>query len=204
MLFPTYQAWIEGVRGWIVAYDFTDEQIEQFLALAQIRLNRELKSYRMEKHVDIPISVDLDDAVPDFNKVRNVGWPGVGSLRVLAVNEYYDRLQENPDPGTPTHYCIDAGRLLFYPVPTAEVDVSFDYYQMVEPIGPDRDSNIFTQYHSDALLYAACLEAASYMAEDERIPTWQASYVGAVKGANIESDVIKKGSTPLVREFKSY
>jgi hypothetical protein len=73
---------------------------------------------------------------------------------------------------------------------------------MVPRISENRDSNIFTEYHSDALLYAACLEAASYMVEDERIPTWQSAYVGAVKGANIEPGDIKKGSTPLVRRVR--
>jgi hypothetical protein len=87
-------------------------------------------------------------------------------------------------------------------MPASSVIIHFAYYQMVPPISDTRDDNIFTTYHSDALLYGACLEAASYMVEDERIPVWENKYVAAVKGNNIDPSNVKKGSTPLVRRVK--
>jgi len=206
-IFDGYDAWVAGVRDWLDVDEFTDEKIQLFLSLANIRLNRDMMSYRMEKVAQLMVvgnglPVNLDVSLPDFNKVRNVGWPGVGSLEVLALNEWYNKQQEAPDKATPAFYCIDAGKLLFHPMPASSVVIHFAYYQMVPPIGPTRDTNIFTEYHSDALLYGACLEAASYMVEDERIPVWESKYVAAVKGNNIDPSNVKKGSTPLVRRVK--
>jgi hypothetical protein len=192
-LFATYADWINGIRDWIVAAEFTDAQIQQFLALAQVRLNRDLMSYPMEKKDTFVIistdPIDLKAEISDFNKVRLVRYPGVGSLEAIPINDMVNKLEMDLSTGTPKYYSVDAG----------ELTVTVHYYQMVSPIEPGTDTNIFTDYHSDCLLYATLLEAAGFMSEDERIPVWEKNYVASVQASNIDPSNVKKGSTPLVR-----
>lgn len=203
-LFATYADWVSGIRNWIVADEFTDAQIQQFLALAQIRLNRDLMSYPMEKqapHVIVSAApINLASTITDFNKVRLVRYPGVGSLEVKAINEMVNLLEQDTATGIPEVYAVDAGLLYMHPTPSSTgATITVFYYQMVPPIGPGLNTNIFTNHHSDCLLYATLLEAAAYMAEDERIPVWEKNYVAAVKASNVDPSNVKKGSTPLVR-----
>jgi hypothetical protein len=203
-LYATYATWVAGIKDWIAGYDFTDAQIQNFLALAQIRLNRDLMSYPMEKQATYVIvssdPITLTSAVSDFNKVRLVRYPNVGSLKVLAINEMVDKLEQDPSTGTPEYYAVDAGKLYLHPVPSSTgATITVHYYQTVAPIAVGTNTNLFTTQHSDCLLYATLLEAAGYMAEDERIPVWEKNYVAAVKATNVDPSNIKKGSTPLVR-----
>lgn len=208
-LFAGYAAWIAGLRDWLVVKQYTDTQIALFLKLAQIRLNTELASYRMEAVAPfttntIGAPIDIESIVPDFNRIRLIEYPGVGSLTSMAINEIVDKLNADTElTGEPTHYCIDAGKLYLYPRPNAIVQCKLYYYVTVAPIDEDVDDNIFTDYHSDLLLYAASLEAAPYMAEDERIPVWEAKYNNALANGNDLHKRIKMGSTPLQREFRS-
>jgi hypothetical protein len=62
-------------------------------------------------------------------------------------------------------------------------------------------SNTFTTRHEDILLYAACLAAAVYQVEDERVPLWKSEYERIKSEINSASPKIKMGSTPLRRQI---
>jgi hypothetical protein len=211
MTFPAkYSGWISYVRDWIGADEYSDAKIAAFLDLAHIRMNREMSAYGMEKRAEIVIAesmvgqaITILDVVPDFNRVRLVSVRGIGPLDVDAINEIQISIQTNPDPGdTPMYYSIDAGSLYVYPGLGEGSIIDFFYYCKVPELSTEVDTNVFSIDHPDALLYAACLEAAPYMVEDERIPIWENKYVTAVAVANDIPNRIKMGSTPLKRQIK--
>jgi hypothetical protein len=202
-LFANYAAWIVGLKDWLSVADYTDNQVAMFLSLAQLRLNRELMSYEMEGAVTPTVSstpLQIHSSVQDFNKIRLVSYPGVGSLSVMAINEMKTQLEVDPSPGTPSYYCIDAGKLYLYPKPSDYTMVDFLYYKQIPLLSSTRDTNVFSIYHSDLLLFAASLEAAPYMESDDRIPVWQDKYAQALEAYSTVSKKIKMGSTPLKRE----
>jgi len=207
MAFPaTYSGWVQYLRDWLGVDEYSDAQLGNFLDLAQTRLNKEMKSYWMEKVVSFTKTVGdpiaLLTEVPDFSKVRLVSVEGIGSLDVAAINEIETKRQQNRDLGSPKEYCIDAGSLYIYPAVAEGGIISVFYYLKVPLIGGSTplNSNVFTVNHPDALLYAASLEAAPYMIENENIPVWESKYAAALVEANEGSKAIKMGSTPLVRK----
>lgn len=207
-LWPTYAAWVSGVRDFLNVADFTDTQIQVFLALAQVRLNRELRGFHIEKVATITATssqTDLSSAIPDFAKIRLVNEPGGVSLRTMAINEIIDAYSTSANiTGDPRYYCIAEGQLYLYPPPASTgVQLEVRYYKAVTPISPTVDTNEYTEFYSDALLYAACLESATYLEDDERVPMWENKYMQAAKGAYLEGNAIKMGSTPLVREVRA-
>jgi hypothetical protein len=210
MAFPTTLAdWRIYVKDFINADDYTDAQIDTFLDLAQTRLNKEMSSYAMEAmfpHTIVGpanVPIDLPTVLADFNKIRLINAVGVGPLDVQAINEIKKTIEGDPaSQDDPARYCIDAKKLYIFPWPAVSDVIEIYYYKKIPLLGPGVDSNVFTTDHPDALLFAACLEAAPYQIEDERIPIWENKYVTALAVANNESNRIKMGSTPLRREIK--
>jgi hypothetical protein len=169
-------------------------------------------SYPMEKlfhHTilapDHQQPIDLAMTIPDFGKVRLVSVQGVGALDVAALNEYIDKVNDLTNTCyTPEMYNIDHGNLFIWPWPAEDAVVDIHYYEKVPVLGPDLNTNTFSISHPDLLLYAATLEAAPYMVEDERIPVWEAKYATGVLTANSAVSKIKMGSTPLLRKISGF
>lgn len=215
MAFPTtYTGWIAYIRDWIGADEYSEAQVASFLDLAQVRLNREMYSYGMEAKATITIvdanPINLLVAVPDFKKVRLVSVQGWGPANVEAIDKIQALLQQAVAVGsTDIHackYCIDAGLLYLYPVISTGIIDFFYYKDIPELIGGTSpvNSNVFSVQYPDALLYATLLAAAPYMKENEDVDVWSNNYLAALSTANDESNKIKRGSTPLLREVRSY
>lgn len=219
-IFAGYDTWVTNVKNFLDIDDVSDAQIQTFISLAQIRLNRELASYPMEKqfaYLQPAVPVDpliLTTLIPDFNKIRLVV-PDTNAfpMNALAINEFMSLLAAQAG-GLPDgmaspwlssimgNYAIDAGILYMNPIPPENANITIFYYIEVPPISATLDSNIFTDNNSDALLYASCLEGSAYIVEDDRLGMWQSKYADAVASANVQGGKIKLGSTVLKRSIK--
>jgi hypothetical protein len=62
--------------------------------------------------------------------------------------------------------------------PTPATNYSFQvlYYERNQPLDSANQSNWFTQYAPQALLYGSLLQAMPFLKNDERIPVWQSMY----------------------------
>ncbi len=208
MAFPTtYTGWIAYVRDWLSADEYSDAQIASFLDLAQLRLNREMSSYGMEADVQLTLTADLPQLilplVADFSKIRLVSVPDVGPLDVATISEIKKKIEtdSSEDASNPSLYCIDAGKLYTYPLMQTGDVIDFFYYKKIPVLSQSVGTNVFSIDHPDALLYAALLEAAPYMQDQENITVWENKYTIALMTGSQVADRIKMGSTPLLRDF---
>jgi hypothetical protein len=209
--FPTStNGWIAFVRDWLNIDEYSDAQVGRFLDLGQVRLNTDLMSYRMEKlhhhtviEAEVELPINLVTTITDFGKIRLVSVQGVGPLDVAALNEYVTKDQDLTNTCyLPEMYNIDHGQLFIWPWPAVDTVIDIHYYENVPLLSTTVNSNTFTTYHPDLLLFAASLEAAAYMVEDERISVWEQKYAIGVATANGALSKIKMGSTPLLRTIK--
>ena len=63
------------------------------------------------------------------------------------------------------------------------------YYEEVQPLDSTNQTNWFTQYAPQAMLYGSLLQAMPFLKNDERLPMWQAQYdkiVAQLKTENIQ------------------
>ena len=60
------------------------------------------------------------------------------------------------------------------------------YYELPPLLGDDVQTNWFTEYAPNALLYASLMEAAPFLKNEEIIPIWQGFYDRAVAALNGE------------------
>ena len=62
------------------------------------------------------------------------------------------------------------------PTPAAAYDFEVLYYERVQPLDSSNQTNWFTIYAPQALLYGSLLQAMPFLKNDERVPMWQGQY----------------------------
>jgi hypothetical protein len=62
------------------------------------------------------------------------------------------------------------------PTPTLAYSFEVLYYERVQPLDSTNQTNWFTVYAPQALLYGSLLQAMPFLKNDDRTPIWQAQY----------------------------
>jgi hypothetical protein len=62
------------------------------------------------------------------------------------------------------------------PTPTLAYDFEVLYYERVQPLDSSNQTNWFTIYAPQALLYGSLLQAMPFLKNDDRVPLWQGQY----------------------------
>jgi hypothetical protein len=65
---------------------------------------------------------------------------------------------------------------LVAPTPDTAYDYEVLYYERVQPLDSSNQSNWFTTYAPQAMLYGSLLQAMPFLKNDERIAMWQQQY----------------------------
>jgi hypothetical protein len=88
----------------------------------------------------------------------------------------------------PAFFCdYDYEHWLVGPTPAAGYSYEVLYYQRVQPLDSANQSNWFTQYAPQALLYGTLLQAMPFLKNDERMPMWQSNYDKIIEVLKVEN-----------------
>lgn len=81
------------------------------------------------------------------------------------------------DTGTPLYYAdYDYYHWLVAPTPDIAYPAEVLYYERIQPLDSNNQTNWFTQYAPQALLYGTLLQAMPFLKNDSRVQLWQAMY----------------------------
>jgi hypothetical protein len=170
-------------------------QLPSLIGLAERRLARELK---IQGTVTV-VSSTMTQGEPTYPKPDR--WRETVSIRVgtgagyNVTQEVYPRAYEYmrqywPNQtltGTPRFYAdYDYSHWFFAPTPNAPFPYELIYYELPPLLGDDVQTNWFTEYAPNALLYASLMEAAPFLKNEEIIPIWQGFYDRSVAALNGE------------------
>ena len=98
----------------------------------------------------------------------------------------------------PVYYCdYDYTHWLVAPTPDLAYNYEVLYYERVQPLDVTNQTNWFTQYAPQAMLYGSLLQAMPFLKNDERIPMWQAQYDRVIATLKTE-DVARIGDRQTV------
>jgi hypothetical protein len=105
----------------------------------------------------------------------------VGGQRRPVLLRKYEYLREYwpdaTDTSVPEFYCdYDYTHWLVAPTPAADYNFEVLYYERVQPLDSSNQTNWFTTYAPQALLYGALLQAMPFLKNDARIAMWQQQY----------------------------
>ncbi len=170
-------------------------QLPSLIGLAERRLARELK---IQGTVSVASST-MTQGQPTYPKPDR--WRETVSIRVgtgagyNVTQEVFPRAYEYmrqywPNQtltGTPRFYAdYDYQHWFFAPTPSDDFPYEIIYYELPPLLGEDVQTNWFTEYAPNALLYASLLEAAPFLKNEEIIPIWQGFYDRAIAALNGE------------------
>lgn len=170
-------------------------RIPTFIQFAETRVARELRILAFTRAVTTSLTAGTAIVAKpaDWRETIsiNLGTGTNNNARNIILPRSYEYLRSYaPDPtvtGTPKYYAdYDRKHWLFAPTPSAPSPIEVVYTALVQPLDANNQTNVLTDYAPDMLLYAALLESAPYLKNDERIAVWQGAYDRCLKAEVID------------------
>jgi hypothetical protein len=187
MALTNYAALCVAVGDWLSRADL-DQQIPDFITLAEATLNKVIRSTRMTANSDVTINAGTRKAaLPDtllepiyvtLKTDEDYPLEAVSPEQLVALRRSRMRAQ-----GTPRFYAIVGRSLEVTPTPSSQMTLDVAYYQAIPSLVADGDTNWLLQYEPDLYLYTALLHAASFLTDQDRSTLFSSLLVNQVSAA---------------------
>ena len=179
----TYDSLVENIQSYLERTDAaTLDKIPLFIMLAEQVIASQIKFLGN-------LTVNTSTMTADQNVIdKPARWHKTVSMNITVAgqrqpvfNRRYEYLREYwPDPAAtdvPKFYCdYDYTHWMVAPTPDTAYNFEVLYYERVQPLDSSNQTNWFTVYAPQALLYGSLLQAMPFLKNDDRIPMWQAQY----------------------------
>ena len=179
----TYDSLVENIQSYLERTDAaTLDKIPLFIMLAEQVIASQIKFLGN-------LTVNTSTMTAGENVIdKPARWHKTVSMNITVAgerfpifNRRYEYLREYwPDPAqteVPKFYCdYDYTHWMVAPTPAAAYNFEVLYYERVQPLDSSNQTNWFTIYAPQALLYGSLLQAMPFLKNDDRVPMWQAQY----------------------------
>jgi hypothetical protein len=179
---------------------FSDAQVDDFIALAEARFNRELRAPQMEGY-ETATATGERLALPE----------GFREMTALTLSTTYTPPLQQVSlarlrtlfpfggPAVPTHYALADEHLVLAPAPGAGgVVVQMHFFKSISPLSASNPTNWLLTRHPDAYLYGAIAQAEYRGWNDARLPLVKAAYDDVIGQIASESITQRMGQMPTV------
>ena len=179
----TYDSLVENISSYLERTDTaTLEKIPLFIMLAEQIIASEIK-FLGNLTVNTAFMVAGNAIIP-----KPARWHKTVSMNILVDGKKqpvllrkYEYLREYwPDAtqtDVPVYYAdYDYTHWLVSPTPNAAYSFEVLYYQRIQPLDSANQTNWFTEYAPQALLYGSLLQAMPFLKNDDRVAMWQTQY----------------------------
>ena len=183
MAIGTFAQLKTAAANWLDRSDLTD-RIPEFIALAEARFNRELRTRDMET---------VSTAISTVAGTREYSLPtgfvqmkefhlSTDPLTPLAyiTPEMMTRLWAGSAQAKPEVFTIIADNVRLGPGPDAVYTTSMLYYKTFTALSDSATTNDMLTNNPDVYLYGTLLEAEPFIMNDQRIPVWLGAFDKAV------------------------
>jgi hypothetical protein len=205
MAFTNYNDLKTTVANYLGRSDLTTA-IPDFISLAELRLQRELRTRQMLKSATATmVSGDAKVALPtDFLEIRDLHVQGNPRMPVTYMSpSTFTRDARADESGKPIYYTVLASEFQFAPMPDTAYVLEILYYAKPTVLSGSNASNVFLANYFDALLYASLLEAEPYLINDARTQTWASLYDRAIKNISDADQNGEYSGVPLQMKVTS-
>jgi len=200
----TYDSLVLNIQQYLERTDAqTIAQIPNFIMLAEQVIASQIKFLGNLTVAESTMTTGnpvLDKPVR-WHKTVSMNVTVDGQRQPIFLRKYEYLREYAPDStatGTPKYYS-DYDYTHWLVAPTPDQDYSFEilYYERVQPLDSTNQTNWFTVYAPQALLYGSLLQAMPYLKNDERIPMWQQQYDLIINTLKQE-DILRTGDRQAV------
>ena len=179
----TYDSLVENIQTYLERTDqATLDKIPLFIMLAEQVIASQIKFLGN-------LTVQTSAMVQGANIIdKPARWHKTVSMNITVAGKRYPVLLRRyeylreywPNPAQesiPKFYCdYDYTHWMVAPTPDAAYTFEVLYYERIQPLDSSNQTNWFTVYAPQALLYGSLLQAMPFLKNDERIPMWQEQY----------------------------
>ena len=189
----TYDSLTENIQSYLERTDTaTLEKIPLFIMLAEQVIAAEIKFLGnltvVESNMTAGNPVIAKPARWHKTVSMNVTVGGVKQPVFLRKYEYLrEYWPDQTQTDVPKFYCdYNYENWLVAPTPATNYNFEVLYYERVQPLDSTNQTNWFTIYAPQALLYGSLLQAMPFLKNDERIPMWQQQYTAIMNTLKTE------------------
>jgi len=204
MTIATYDELKSSVADFLNRDDLTSA-IPSFIRLAESRIDRELRHWRMEKRSTAQLDTQYSAIPADFLqpiRLQITDGPTSEVAPISTAQMLQLRGDRNDRVGRPTNYALTAGGIELYPTPDITYNASLVYYGRVPALSSTNATNWLLTEAPDAYLYGALVHSAPYLKDDARIQVWEALFALSLNALNTSSSDAKYGGSGLVMKPK--
>jgi hypothetical protein len=189
----TYDSLVADVQSYLERTDTaTIEKIPTFIMLAEQVIANDIKflgNLTVQESNMVQAQATIDKPAR-WRKTVSMNVTVDGQRYPVFLRKYEYLREYAPDPaatGIPKYYAdYDYTHWLVAPTPADDYSFEVVYYERVQPLDSSNQTNWFTIYAPQALLYGTLLQAMPFLKNDERIPMWQAQYTQVINSLKTE------------------
>ena len=179
----TYTSLVENIQSYLERDDTaTVDKIPLFIMLAEQIIASQIKflGNLTVNTSTMTASTSIIDKPARWHKTvsMNITVSGERQPVLLRKYEYLREYWPNANStGTPEFYSdYDYTHWLVAPTPDLAYTFEVLYYERIQPLDSANQTNWFTIYAPQALLYGSLLQAMPFLKNDERMTMWKANY----------------------------
>ena len=189
----TFDSLVENIQSYLERSDTaTLDKIPLFIMLAEQVIASQIKflgNLTVNTSAMVATQAIIDKPARWHKTVSmNITVSGKRSPVLLRKYEYLREYWPNASStGVPKFYCdYDYTHWLVAPTPTSAYSFEVLYYERVQPLDSSNQTNWFTIYAPQALLYGSLLQAMPFLKNDERMGMWQQQYDLIIQTLKVE------------------
>ncbi len=189
-----------AVANWLARADLTS-RIPEFVALAEAKLNRVLRTPDMEVRNSLfPITGEYVPVPTRFLEVKSFKLNTYPRRPIVHLTDEMQELMYPTAVGDPMFYSLVGQTFRFAPVPNAGHTATLVYFEKLDSVSAGGTAvNWLLTSHPDIYLYGSCLEAAGFLKDDPRIDLWMRGYGFALDQLKTQGQRQRMGAGMTVR-----
>jgi hypothetical protein len=179
----TYDSLVENIQSYLERTDAaTLAKIPLFIMLAEQVIAAEIKflGNLTVNTSQMVANANVIDKPARWHKTVSMNITVAGERRPVLLRKYEYIRNYWPDPAqtsVPEFFCdYDYTHWMVGPTPDVAYVYEVLYYERAQPLDSSNQTNWFTTYAPQALLYGSLLQAMPFLKNDDRIPMWEAQY----------------------------
>lgn len=179
----TYDSLVDDISTYLERTDAaTLEKIPTFIMLAEQVIASQIKflGNLTVNQSNMTASQSIIDKPARWHKTVSMNVTVNGERQPIFLRKYEYLREYAPDPaqtGVPKYYAdYDYTHWLVAPTPDEDYVFEVLYYERIQPLDSSNQTNWFTIYAPQALLYGSLLQAMPFLKNDERMGMWQQQY----------------------------
>ena len=169
--------------------DFTAAQIDECIAFAEARMQRQLRALDMEtKDANLNLSAEYINVPADFLEVRDLYLNTSPRTNICYLPpELITSLYSSAASGKPKYFSVVGKQFRFGPPPGSGYTATLLYYARIPKLSTTNVTNWVLDQHPDAYLYGALMEAAIRLQDTQAATGYGnlfAQALDAIQGSN--------------------